>query len=107
MVEGVKMFLEAPEEEIEEVYVSEGFHNPACDRKLNGLHAEQVSEEVFRKMSDTSTPQGILCVMKRKQYTLMTFCRQQILCSCFWKTSRIRAIWGQYCVPVRAPELTV
>lgn len=69
VVEGVKMFLEAPEEEIEEVYVSEGFHNPACDRKLNGLHAEQVSEEVFRKMSDTSTPQGILCVMKRKQYT--------------------------------------
>ena len=30
VVEGVKMFLEAPEEEIEEVYVSEGFHNPAC-----------------------------------------------------------------------------
>lgn len=69
VVEGVKMFLEAPLEEIEEVYVSEGFHNPSCDRKRNGLDVEQVSEEVFRKMSDTSTPQGILCVMRRKEYT--------------------------------------
>ena len=49
VVEGVKMFLEAPEEEIEEVYVSEGFHNPACDRKLNGLHAEQVNQRQHRR----------------------------------------------------------
>lgn len=70
VVEGVKMFLEAPEEEIEEIYVAEGFQNAACMAKLAGLPFETVSEEVFRKMSDTAAPQGILCVMRQKKYAL-------------------------------------
>ena len=36
VVEGVKMFLEAPEEEIEEKYAVEGFQNAACMEKLAG-----------------------------------------------------------------------
>lgn len=70
VVEGVKMFLEAPEEEIEEIYVAEGFQNAACMEKLAGRSFETVSEEVFRKMSDTAAPQGILCVMRQKKYAL-------------------------------------
>ena len=70
VVEGVKMFLEAPEEEIEEIYVAEGFQNAACMEKLAGRPFETVSEEVFRKMSDTAAPQGILCVMRQKKYAL-------------------------------------
>ena len=77
VVEGVKMFLEAPETEIGEVYVSESFYgkmqeNPAesaCAEKLAGLSYETVSDEVFSKMSDTEAPQGILCVMRRKDYS--------------------------------------
>ena len=69
VVEGVKMFLEAPDGEIEEVYTAEGFCNPSCDQKLSRLPVERVSEEVFRKMSDTAAPQGILCVMRQKAYT--------------------------------------
>lgn len=68
VVEGVKMFLEAPEEEIEEIYVAEGFRKEACMEKLAGRPFETVSEEVFRKMSDTEAPQGILCVMRQKKY---------------------------------------
>ena len=70
VVEGVKMFLEAQEEEIEEIYAVEGFQNAACMEKLAGRPFETVSEEVFRKMSDTAAPQGILCVMRQKKYAL-------------------------------------
>ena len=70
VVEGVKMFLEAPEEEIEEIYAVEGFQNATCMEKLAGRPFETVSEEVFRKMSDTAAPQGILCVMRQKKYAL-------------------------------------
>ncbi len=76
VVEGVRMFLEAPQEEIEEVYLSEGFakgcgrdrqENPyaaSCLKKLEGLSYETVSDEVFARMSDTQAPQGVLCVMR-------------------------------------------
>ena len=70
VVEGIKMFLEAPVEEIEEVYVSEDFDLSVCREKLAALPWEQVTAEVFRKMSDTAAPQGILCVMRRKHYGL-------------------------------------
>lgn len=78
VTEGVRMFLEAPAERIREVYLSESFsrcmENPArlesdahlaeTKKKLTEVSYETVSDEVFRKMADTVTPQGILCVMK-------------------------------------------
>lgn len=69
VAEGIKMFLEAPEEEILEVYAAESFASSACEEKLARIPFERVSDEVFRKMSDTAAPQGILCVMRMKQYT--------------------------------------
>lgn len=35
-----------------------------------GIYVEQVSDEVFRKASDTQTPQGLLFVMEQFSYTL-------------------------------------
>ncbi len=121
VVEGIKMFLEAPKELLEEVYVSEGYlqemekeltqaaakppeqgsldadaakasEHDLMDanavktvmgrkgstetlrqhavEKLKSCGYEVVSEEVFAKMSDTQTPQGILCVLKQLQYNL-------------------------------------
>lgn len=71
LVEGAKMFEEAQEEYIREVYVSESYieKNGVSD-KLSKTGYETVSDEVFKKISDTKTPQGILCVMKQYQYTL-------------------------------------
>ena len=81
VVEGVRMFLEAPEGEIEEIYVSAGFeegcrkgahadpHARACLDRLDRLSFETVSDEVFSRMSDTQTPQGILCVMRKRSWT--------------------------------------
>ena len=57
------MFNEIPEELIEEVYVSESFHE-----KNPGISGETVSEPVFRKLSDTQNPQGILCVVKQPEF---------------------------------------
>lgn len=75
VVEGVKMFLEAPIEGIEQVYISESFAKQmlsACQEKLDKLSFsyEVVIDDIFRKMSDTKTPQGILCVLKQKRYRL-------------------------------------
>ncbi len=75
VVEGVKMFLEAPVERIEQVYISESFAKqmPAvCQEKLACLHMshETVTDVIFEKMSDTKTPQGILCVLKQQSYRL-------------------------------------
>lgn len=70
LVEGIKMFLEAPIQQIKEVYVSESFRKKNALEKLDNMRYEVVSDEVFQKISDTQTPQGVLCVMKTPEYTL-------------------------------------
>ena len=73
IVEGVKMFMEAPSMHIKEVYVmSEQLKKlkPQVIDKLNETGYEEVSEQVFRKMSDTKTPQGIICVVSISQTTV-------------------------------------
>lgn len=69
------MYAEAPQKDIREVYISEdalekALAQPAVKNKLNDSGYEVVRGDVFRKMSDTQTPQGILCVMARPLYTL-------------------------------------
>lgn len=76
LAEGVKMFLEAPVSRILEVYISESFscpdavQNQMVMEKLKTVSAEYVSEEVFSKISDTCSPQGILCIMRAYHYEL-------------------------------------
>ena len=79
LIEGTKMFLEAPMERIRETFVSESFFeaerqkiesgkNSPCIEKLNVCGYEIVSDSVFAKITDTMTPQGILCVMNQFTY---------------------------------------
>lgn len=71
LVEGIKMFEEADEAYIREVYVSESYiEKNGISDKLKRTGYETVSDEVFKKISDTKAPQGILCVMKQYKYTL-------------------------------------
>lgn len=72
VAEGIKMFLEAPLEQIEEVYLTEALagRNPEVLGKVRQCQWEMVTEEIFQRMSDTRTPQGVLCVMKRFHYKL-------------------------------------
>lgn len=70
LVEGIRMFREIPKEECLEVYVSESFLNRRENAKaLEGTAYETVSDSVFEKMADTMTPQGIIAVVKQRQYS--------------------------------------
>lgn len=75
VVEGVRMFGEAPDKWIKEIYISESFLQKCgqdADFKniLHRHYYEVFSDEVFRKVSDTQTPQGILCVLSMPHYEL-------------------------------------
>ena len=71
VVEGLRMFVEMPKELVEKVYVSESFYNKKkheCDWEEFPL--EILSDDVFKYVSDTQTPQGVLCVVKRSRYEI-------------------------------------
>lgn len=71
ITEGIKMFLEADIDKIKEIYVSESFYEKGTAReKIEQCNYEIISDDLFKKVSDTQTPQGILCVMKQYHYTL-------------------------------------
>lgn len=71
MVEGPRMFAETPIDRLEQVYVSESFFNKEENRRLLGdVPAQVVSDRVFESVSDTKTPQGVLCLVKRRTYGL-------------------------------------
>ena len=65
VVEGDRMVQELPKEIVKECYVSEEY---AGSHDLTDLGFDVspviVSAAVFKKMSDTSTPQGILCLCR-------------------------------------------
>ena len=69
VVEGLKMFSEVPKEDLRGVYVSEHFLKEN-EGKLQGVNFQTVSDSVFKKISDTVTPQGVLAVVAQKENTL-------------------------------------
>ncbi len=80
VVEGIKMFLEAPDEQLEKVYVSETFFQSEEGQKIlqqkagnriweEGKEYEVVSDKIFSTICDTLTPQGVLCLVKQKEWT--------------------------------------
>lgn len=65
LVEGVRLFREVPKERVAECYVTE--HGG----ELLGFvpeGAEMVNDTVMAKMSDVKTPQGVLALVKRREY---------------------------------------
>lgn len=69
IVEGLRMFVEVPADRVEKVYISESLYNKKKQElKLERFPYEVLSNSVFEHVSDTKTPQGILCVVKQKEY---------------------------------------
>lgn len=69
LVEGLKMFREAPRDRLVKTYVSEKFLADDDHRKvLEGIEFEVVKDQIFEQMSDTLTPQGILTVVRQYHY---------------------------------------
>ena len=75
LVEGIRMFREIPEKLLQEIYISEsceGKEGKEIRRRASacGIRPELVSDGVFAYLSDTQTPQGILCVVGQLSYSL-------------------------------------
>ena len=78
VVEGTKMFLEAPAEKLRDVYVSESFlETCSCRERLEQTGYEVVSDQIFAKISDTCTPQGILCVVEQFHYNMESLLKKE------------------------------
>lgn len=71
IAEGSRMVLETPVERIKQLYISESYFEKG-GQKLDeeGYDFEILSDNVFSYVSDTKTPQGILAIVKRKEYKL-------------------------------------
>lgn len=85
VVEGIRIFKEIPAMDIAEVYVSESFKENYIDEVTNRgtvsdydniselfMHVDYqvVSDSVFKKISDTVNPQGVLAVVRWQDYNL-------------------------------------
>lgn len=68
VIEGIRMFKEVPSESIRNVYASESFAR-ANKELLCGYRHEIVRDDIFERMSDTKTPQGILAAVAMPEYT--------------------------------------
>ena len=71
VVEGIRMFREVPKERLVQTYVSESFlEKPENQEALKDIRYEVMTDKVFATVSDTQTPQGILCIVRQKEYAL-------------------------------------
>ena len=69
LLEGERLYTDTPSGFLREVYMTEEF----LKEKLGGAAPENctiVTPEVMRKISDTETPQGVLCVAKMPRYEM-------------------------------------
>lgn len=68
-VEGIKMFREIPQKDLVSIFVSETFEKE--NRVLlSDREYQVVSDSVFKKISDTVTPQGVMAIVRQKEYTM-------------------------------------
>lgn len=72
VAEGLRMCMEIPKERIQALYISESFSkHPDCGELTKGVRqVETVTDEVFKSLSDTQSPQGILALVRQYHYTL-------------------------------------
>ncbi len=71
LTEGLRMFQEAPAEELLELYITEKFFKKEktlvkekCEK--SGCRFEILSDSVMEYVSDTQHPQGVLCVVRQR-----------------------------------------
>lgn len=71
IIEGIRMFLEVPKELLVKAYVCENSlahtDTRVCEI-LEDIEYEVVAEKVFKSISGTVTPQGIIAIVRMKEY---------------------------------------
>ena len=70
VVEGIRMYREVPEDSLQEVYISRQFQekHPSF-RPPSRVRFDVIADDIFESMSDTRTPQGIICVVRCYHWT--------------------------------------
>ena len=69
LLEGERLYADTPAKFLKEIYMTEDF----LQDKLSGKAPENctiLTQEIMRKVSDTETPQGVLCVAKMPRYRM-------------------------------------
>ncbi|MBQ8052803.1 MAG: RNA methyltransferase [Lachnospiraceae bacterium] len=67
IIEGERLYRDTPREFLKEIYMTEEF----LEQKLGGAAQENITiitPQIMQKISDTDTPQGVLCVAKMPSY---------------------------------------
>lgn len=77
IVEGPKMYQEVPADRLVHTYVSESFYNKNKDLFQGKKDLTLLSDRVFESVSDTKTPQGVLCLVRQYHYQLEDLCKGQ------------------------------
>lgn len=70
VTEGIKLYHEIPKKDLVNTYVSESFLKEHKD-EINGNYII-VKDNIFKDISDTVTPQGIVCIVRQNEYNLDT-----------------------------------
>ncbi len=69
IVEGIKMFQEAPVDRLVHTYASESFFKKHQELFAGREHGITIlADRVFESVSDTKSPQGILCLVRQYHY---------------------------------------
>lgn len=70
VIEGRRLFLDTPEEFLSEIYCTESFAGDPVNReKLARTGYTLIGDEALLRVSDTQTPQGVLCVARLPEYS--------------------------------------
>ncbi|MEI3280510.1 MAG: hypothetical protein V8R46_07145 [Eubacterium ramulus] len=89
-----------------ETYASESFVKEH-ETLLAGKDWEMLSDSVFASVSDTKTPQGVLCLVKMRENRLEDMLQQKNGLWLILRMCRIREIWEQCSGPVKVQESPV
>lgn len=75
LVEGIRMFREAPKDRIVKAYATQDFYDKNTNL-FQDIEYELVSDKVFKDISDTVTPQGVLAVIRQREWELERLLQQ-------------------------------
>ena len=70
VIEGVRIVKEAPMESVKQLFISESLMGSGALETSVYPNVEVVTDEVYRSISDTVTPQGVLAVVEQPSFTL-------------------------------------
>ena len=70
VIEGIRMFQEVPEARLDKIFVTEAFYQKNQELWKDRIPDEILSENVFEKISETKSPQGIIATVKMEEQNL-------------------------------------